>query len=239
MICSTKHGFAFLCMTKCASNSVEAMLAPHCNVVLTGPPFYRHLNYRKYAQYVKPLLNAGPQKKPIETICIFREPVSWLYSWYRFRQRFSLRNTDNPDHLKSTAGIGFEEFISAYVSTDRPAYANLGSQFNFVRTESGEVGVDKIFPYEDLDNLIEYMGAKVGRKLVLPTKNVSPRGQVRTRLGAFLYAGSRAVAERLRLNVPVGSRSSVDVRLSPDLYANLRSYIPRDFELYERLRGSV
>ena len=239
MICSTKHGFAFLCMTKCASNSVEAMLTPHCNIILTGSPFYRHLNYRKYVRYLKPLLDAGPQKTAMETICVLREPVSWLYSWYRFRQRFSLRNRDNPDHLKSTAGISFEAFISAYVSTDRPAFANLGSQFNFVRTDEGEIGVDKIFPYENLDGLVEYLGGKVGRKLALPRKNVSPQRQVRTRLGAFLYAGSRAVVERVGLPVSGGNRSSVEVRLPPDLYASLRSYIPRDFELYERLRASV
>jgi hypothetical protein len=223
-------------MTKCASNSIEAILASHSDIILTGHPFYRHLNYRKYTQYVKPLLDAGPRKIEMETICVFREPVSWLYSWYRFRQRFSLRNADHPDHAKSTAGISFEEFIAAYVATQRPAYANLGTQFDFVRTDSGEVGLDKIFLYEKLDELVAYLSSKTGQRFVLPRKNVSPRGKIRTRLGALIYAGSRSVSERLRLRVPAKSTPSVHAQLPPELYERLRAYIPRDFELHERLR---
>lgn len=238
MLCSTKHDFVFLCMTKCASNSVEAIMAPYSDIVLTGPPFYRHLNYRKYIQYVRPLIAAGLGNKEVETSCVIREPVSWLYSWYRFRQRLSLRNEKNPDHSRSTAGVGFEEFIEAYVSANRPAYARLGCQFDFVRTESGDVGVDRIFLYENLDSLTKYLSDKVGKRLVLPRMNVSPRSPIRTRLGAFVFAGSRAVTEKLRLPGLGRNASTVDVHLPSDLYSRLRSFIPQDFELYERLCGS-
>ena len=44
-----------------------------------------------------------------ETVCVIREPIDWLGSWYRFRSRSSAPKA------KSTKGISFETFVEGYL----------------------------------------------------------------------------------------------------------------------------
>lgn len=92
MLISAKYNFVFLCTPKCASSSIETMLRRYSDISLVGPPFFRHTNYRIYSKYLKPYLMETGKIKNIETICLIREPLSWLHSWYRFRARHEIRD---------------------------------------------------------------------------------------------------------------------------------------------------
>ena len=57
---------------------------------------------------------------------------------------------------RSTAGIGFAQFVEEYLAPDpRPARAALGRQSGFLDPGKG-AGVDLLFRYEALDALVKH-----------------------------------------------------------------------------------
>lgn len=235
MLISVKYNFVFLCTPKCASNSIEDMLLPYSDISLGGPPAFRHTNYRDYANYIKPYLKETIGNGDLETVCVVREPLSWLNSFYRYRSRFEIRNPNHPNFHNSTHGIEFAEFVKAYMLPEPPAYADLDSQYAFVKNDQNEVGVDKIFPYENMEDFIEYMSQKVGKKLKMDYKNVSPKKN-ESNLMAITNTAKRKISSRLNLKQSANV-SKDEYEISSDLLNELRQYIPKDFELYEHLKS--
>lgn len=233
MLISLKHHFAFLCHKKCASNSIEAMLREHCEISVGGPPKLRHANYRQYEKYFAPYVEACIGKAGVETVCLVREPVSWLYSVYRFRSRPVLRDPDNEHHYRSTSGITFAEFVSAYMEPSPLPFADVGCQFDFVRREDGQVGVDRIFPYESIDDFVRFMSEKIGQNLCLGYTNVSPKSNRRSHVGALVNKAVRRTASRFNLKRLAPAPASPP-ELPDDLLAALKDYLRADIALYER-----
>ena len=83
---------------------------------------------------------------------------------YRFRSRYALRDPGNPDHGNSTAGISFPQFVAAYLQEKPPPYADIGCQFDFVRDERSRVAVDRVFPYDGIEQFVDYMSGKIGTR---------------------------------------------------------------------------
>jgi len=164
---STKYGFAFLCMTKTASTSVENALTPHSELLTQGKyaTALKHINYRKYSKYIEPLVKNTTGIKP-ETVCVMREPIDWLHSWYRYRKRDEISTSE-----RSTKDLSFNEFCELYLERK----AKVGRQINFVKDHNGKIGVDKIFRYEKLELLKEYFEEKIGKPVDFPVMNVSPK----------------------------------------------------------------
>ena len=163
---STTYGFAFLCMPKTASTSIETALFPYCDLVTKNKqPNLKHTNYRTYSRFIEPYLKKTVGKK-LETICVMRDPIDWLHSWYRYRKRDALKGKDN-----STENMDFSEFISKYILGE----IRVGKQSNFITDRHGNIGVDRVFKYEDLDKLKEYFENKIGKRIELPVMNVSPK----------------------------------------------------------------
>lgn len=243
MLISTKFKFVFFCTPKCASNSIEAALKPYSNIRILGTPELRHTNYREYHRFLEPFLRDKVADSNIETVCLLREPLSWLYSWYRFRTRDELRDPSCPYHINSTAHIDFTEFVEAYISKQPPSFAQVGSQFDFVRDEADLFGIDRIFPYERIDDFIQHMSSKVGTPLSLRNLNVSPNtdssaSQPSSLMGKF----ARKVGRRLIHNAKnadaesVGAPSRHQVELAPELMAALRKHT-QDFALYDLVKN--
>lgn len=233
MLISLKHGFVFFCTPKCASNSIELMLKAHCEVHLRGNPQLRHTNVRQWNSHVLPYLADIGGVTHLETVAVFRHPVSWLASWYRFRARYDLRSRDDP---RSTANLTFAEFVEAYVAEQPPPYAaGIGSQYDFVKTANDEIGIEHLFSYRNLDALVEFFSQRTGCRLRLKSINVSPRS---VRSGELLEhidsIRRRAVGALSR-----GSRKSAGEQAPPPLpeglESRLRARIPRDFEIYQGL----
>jgi hypothetical protein len=122
-----------------------------------------------------------------------REPIDWLGSWYRFRQR-----DDVADPAASTRGMSFDDFANAYCERPQPGFANVGAQARFL-TPEGREPVDQIFSYERIETFVAFLEDRLGCEIHLPRVNVSPvadmalRPETRERL-------SQAMARDLALH---------------------------------------
>lgn len=176
MIISPTHGFVFICMPKCASTSTEAILKPYADIMTGDSPGYKHMTYRKYKKFLEPLVCSKLKNaaEPPEVLSLFREPVDWLYSWYRYRQRDALQS--GPGRLKSTNDMSFEEFAQQYVSEHPSFPARVGRQVNMLKGKNGKIGNITLFRYENYDAFLDYMSVKVGKKLKARVLNKSPSG---------------------------------------------------------------
>lgn len=180
MLISLKHRIALLAMPKTASTSIESVLAGECDIVAQHSPQTKHTSARKFERFLKPYL-ASVGANDIETACLFREPVSWLSSWYAYRTRDKIIGTP-----KSTSGISFDDFVSAYLSPDPPEYARVGRQSRFVCNTAGDLAIDHLFAYEKITGYVGFLENRFGRSIKLPRMNSSgPRDRdlsVETRL---------------------------------------------------------
>jgi hypothetical protein len=87
----------FLSVPKTGSTAVEMALRPRAGIALTDPPVAKHTPYYRYRRLLRPYLDAlgAPE---FETVAVVREPVDWLGSWWRYRQRDELRAHNNATH---------------------------------------------------------------------------------------------------------------------------------------------
>ena len=167
MLASLSRRFVILAMPKCASTAMENALAPHMDVVISNVPAAKHTSARKYLRHLKPYFE-GIAGGPMETVCLFREPVSWLESWWRYRARASI---PNPAH--STRGLDFEKFVQLYLDS-AAAPANVGRQSRFISDRQGGIAVDHLFAYENLDACIEFLSGRLNTAIEPVLSNVSP-----------------------------------------------------------------
>ena len=127
------------------------------------------MTHQRFNRFIRPYLEKE-QQEGVEIFAVMREPVSWLGSWYRYRQRAELVDTPN-----STSGISFDEFVEAYLlPKNRPRYAQIGSQARLVSKSRHEVAVPHLFRYEDMPRVLDFLEARLGKRLQLPNRNVSP-----------------------------------------------------------------
>ena len=167
MLVSYRHRLAILSTPKCASVSLERALAPHMDLIARGNPTLKHTYFRKFDRFIRPYLESMSQEK-FECICLFREPVDWMASWWRYRAR-----DDVPDPRKSTKGMSFSTFVSDYLDDKRPP-ADIGRQSRFVANRDGEVGVDRLFRYDHMDRFVSYLEARLNTSIDLDHLNRSP-----------------------------------------------------------------
>lgn len=240
MLVSEKNSFVFLCMPKNASNSIEEMLSPYCELSFLGRPEIRHTTLSEYQNYIKPYLDIKNKNsdKVFETICLIREPVLWLYSWYRFRSRSKLREPSHPLHHNSTANMTFEEFVLAYISEDSPKFVHFGTQYDFVKSVAGGVGVDKIFIYEQMPKFIDYMEKKIGEQLQLPIRNKSPKSVYKSRFLDKLSSSdklSNLLYFFRKKRIENHSKNMNESLLTECTLKKLKLYLADDFDLYESI----
>lgn len=168
MLISLDKKLAVLAMTKTGSTAVEAALAPVCDMVFQGNPRVKHMQLRRYERFLVPYLaNLGADD--MQTACVFRDPIDWLGSWFRYRSRPALDGSVN-----STAGMSFADFAKAYLQDDPPACARVGRPSRFVRRADGSVGVDHLFRYDNFGGFVRFLEARFERPLHLERVNVSP-----------------------------------------------------------------
>lgn len=173
---STDHGFAFLCMPKCASTSIETAIKPFCNINFSGHPGIKHIDARHFAKSILMIHTELVPGRRVESFCLMREPLSWIESWYRYRGRNELKNPNSPNHKHYTGNISFNEFVREFIKQgERKPYANLRSQYEFLRSEDGQLGVDHIMPMDRLDLVVDFLFEKTGQRLDIPVKNISPK----------------------------------------------------------------
>lgn len=169
MLVFWKQKLVFLAVPKTGTSAYEQALTPVASMVVNDPPELKHAPVYRYNRFFRPMFDkVGADHMDI--LAVIREPISWLGSWYRYRQRPFLDG-----RATSTKGISFDAFCRAYASNERPAFANVGSQAKFIEPRPNGVSVTHMFKYENQAGLIEFLEGRLGVSIELPRSNVSPQ----------------------------------------------------------------
>ncbi|MEJ6477733.1 MAG: gamma-glutamyl kinase [Octadecabacter sp.] len=159
----------FLAVPKTGTTALEGALASRASMVMRDPPHLKHAPVYRYRRFLHPYFKqAGGEV--METLAVVRNPVDWLGSWYRYRNRDELVG-----HQNSTRDVSFDDFVQEYMKGKSAPFALVGSQAKFLLDGDGNVGVTHLFQYEQQDKLIAYLQERLGTAITLPQLNVSPR----------------------------------------------------------------
>ena len=165
-----RERLVFLATTKTASTSIEAALGSKAALLIKSPPAIKHVGPQKFHRFLAPYLGEKPDQ-PFELVALMREPVDWLGSWYRYRQRPGVRAES------STAHLSFDGFIEAHCQENPPECAAVGKQADYLMPRQGRQ-VDHVFRYEEIDYFVAFMEARLNMAINLPRRNVSPAGSI-------------------------------------------------------------
>lgn len=180
MLIFWQQKLVLLSTPKTGSTALSVALESLAAIAVARPPTLKHTTARRYRRFLAPYLETASGDR-FDVVALMREPMSWLGSWYRYRQRDDILGGAN-----STEAVGFDKFVAAYMSNPQPAYAQLGSQHGFLCMPDGSLGVDKVFCYEDIDRFVAFLEDRLNFEIHLPRVNVSPQGSTK------LSAGMRA-----------------------------------------------
>lgn len=169
MLVFYKERLVFLSVPKTGTTAYETALAPRADMVISEPPMLKHAPVYRYNRFIRPMFERVCDVE-LEVMAVMREPVSWLGSWYRYRQRPFMQGKAN-----STHGISFDDFVLAYMKGKKPGFADVGSQFQFLKTQPNGTGVTHLFRYEDQAKLQAFLQERLGVTLDLKRENVSPK----------------------------------------------------------------
>lgn len=168
MLVFFKANLAFLSVPKTGTTAYETALRPHADMVISEPSILKHAPVYRYNRFIRPMfLNVCDTD--LEVMAVMREPISWLGSWWRYRQRPFMQGKQNATH-----GISFDDFVLAYMKGRKPGFADVGSQFKFLERQPNGTGVTHLFQYEDQPRLQTFLTDKLGVQFSLGRENVSP-----------------------------------------------------------------
>ncbi|MCA0920727.1 gamma-glutamyl kinase [Pseudooceanicola nanhaiensis] len=169
MLVFSKAKLVILSVPKTGTTAMESFLGPHADILVKEPPELKHAPVYRYNRFFRPMLEKFVDPG-IETMAVMREPISWLGSWYRYRQRPFMEGKANATH-----GISFDDFVLAYCQGKQPPFANVGSQAKFLEPQPNGTRVTHLFRYEDQPAIHRFLEARLGLTLELDQENVSPR----------------------------------------------------------------
>lgn len=168
MLIFYKARLAFLSVPKTGTTAYATALKAHADMVISEPALLKHAPVYRYNRFIRPMfLNVCDVE--LEIMAVMREPISWLGSWWRYRQRPFMKGKDNATH-----GISFDDFVRAYMKGQKPAFADVGSQFRFLERQPNGTGVTHLFRYEDQPRLQSFLTERLGVTFALEKENVSP-----------------------------------------------------------------
>ncbi|MGH1576952.1 gamma-glutamyl kinase [Planktotalea sp.] len=167
MLVFWKEKLVLLSVPKTGTTAIEAALSDKASMIVSDPPELKHAPVYRYNRFFRPMFEKAC-KAEMETFAMMREPISWLGSWYKYRQRPFLSG-----HPNSTADISFDEFVLAYMKGNKPSFANVGSQARFLEPRPNGTKVDHLFRYEDRAGWTGFLEHRLNRKIELERLNVS------------------------------------------------------------------
>ena len=168
MLVFFKERLAFLSVPKTGTTAYEAALAPRADLVITDPPMLKHAPVYRYNRFIRPMFLRVCDAE-MELMAVMREPISWLGSWYRYRRRPFMKGRPNNTH-----DVSFDEFVLGYIKGNKPGFADVGSQANFMKAQPNGTAITHFFRYEDQPRLQAFLHDRLGVELSLERMNVSP-----------------------------------------------------------------
>jgi hypothetical protein len=157
-----------LATPKAGSTAIATALESLAALSVQRPAALKHTTVQDYHRFFRPYLEkiAGAH---FTAVALMREPQEWLGSWYRFYQK--------PDHLeteRSTRGISFDDFVQGWCADQPPAYADFGTQSDFLAPGLADAGLDHLFRYADIGHFVQFLEDRLHFEITLPQVNVSP-----------------------------------------------------------------
>ena len=168
MLVFWKQKLVILAVPKTGTTALAQALGHSADIVVNDPPELKHAPVYRYNRFFRPMFEKACGEDGMEIMAIMREPVSWLGSWYRYRQRNFLDGRPT-----STKGLSFDAFVTEYMREDRKAFANVGSQAKFLEPRPNGTKVSYLFRYESSAPMIEFLESRLDREIDLPRVNVS------------------------------------------------------------------
>lgn len=162
-----KERLVLLSVPKTGTHAYAEALAPLASMVVTDPPELKHAPVYRYNRFFRPMFDKMGGED-LELVAVIREPLSWLGSWYRYRQRDDLIGKP-----ASTRDVSFEAFALASCEETPPAFANVGSQAKFTEARPNGTQVAHFFRYEDQQGLRAFLSSRLGPLPEIPRRNVS------------------------------------------------------------------
>lgn len=172
MLVFLKENLVFLSVPKTGTTAYMEALTPHADMVVANPPELKHAPVYRYNRWFRPMFAKVCGAEP-ELLAVMREPISWLGSWYKFRQRPYLDGKPT-----STKEVSFDEFVQEYCRGKPAAFANIGSQAKFLEPQPNGCKVTHLFRYEDLSQLNAFLADRLGVEVTTAKANVSPKVEV-------------------------------------------------------------
>jgi len=158
----------FLSVPKTGTTAYQTALASRADMVVSDPPMLKHAPVYRYNRWFRPMFERVCDVQ-METLAVMREPISWLGSWYRYRQRPFMTG-----HVNATHDISFDEFVLGYLKGKKPGFADVGSQAKFLEPQPNGTGIDYLFRYEEQDRLQSFLQDRLSTTFTLERENVSP-----------------------------------------------------------------
>ena len=163
-----KERLAFLSVPKTGSTAYQDALRNRADLLVTEPPEIKHATLRAFNRFVQPMFTQFCDAD-LEVMAVMRHPISWLGSWWRYRQRPFMEG-----HPNATHGISFDEFVTAYLKGKKPTFANVGNQAKFLEPNNNGVKVAHLFRYEQQDQILAFLNERLGIEIETEKMNVSP-----------------------------------------------------------------
>ena len=183
MLVFAREKLVFLSVPKTGTTAWQAALEPLATMMVRDPPELKHAPVFRYNRFFRPMLEKFVGEG-LTVLAVMREPVDWLGSWYRYRQRDFLAGRPT-----STQGISFDDFVQAYAKGNPPAFANVGSQAKFLEPQRNGTAATHLFRYEDQAGLRRFLEERLGAVIETDRRNTSP---------AMALELSAGTAEKLR-----------------------------------------
>lgn len=86
MLVFWKARLVMLAVPKTGTSAYAKALAPHAGMVVNDPPELKHAPVYRYNRFFRPMFEKMGAEE-MDVMAVIREPISWLGSWYRYRQR--------------------------------------------------------------------------------------------------------------------------------------------------------
>ena len=166
MLVFFKQNLTFFAVPKTGTTAYSQALRPHADIVFAKR--VKHMTVGKYHSRFAPFLSKTFGLEP-ERFAVMRDPVDQLRSWYKYRSRNKLRDSDT-----STDGLSFDAFVLDAISDSPKVSKGIGTQLRFLSVRDGSVPIDLLFAYEQQALLRGFLEERFETEIRFGPKNVSP-----------------------------------------------------------------
>ncbi len=167
MLISVSKRFIFVANTKTASTSIENALLPHCDVIASGTPERRHMPLQVALKSYPFLFNHPDHaRQKFFKFGVMREPIDWIYSWFRYRK-------GNAVESPLPADMDFETFWRRQDWNIMRLNGHKHLQIQAFLGRKGNILADLIIPYHKMNEMYPDVARLLGVDPNLPQHNVS------------------------------------------------------------------